>query len=140
MPNNIEPGFWSELGPWIAGAYGAMMTWAWKHTHGILKAKAEATTVDALTTSMQSKATVQDVLTLAGVVKDKAEGKELSEARRLLDQLFAHHREDSKAILEKISGVCSMHQMFTEKALEELGRRPTREECARTRCGDFRKS
>lgn len=38
-------------------------------------------------------------------------------------------REDTRKLFDEISKAMDLHNRFVEKALDELGKRPTREEC-----------
>lgn len=82
---------------WAVGALGAIGTWAWKHTHGLIKQKADVVTMDSLVARMETA--------------------------------LSNQREDNGRIFEKIDTITTTHANFVAKTIEELGKRPTREEC-----------
>jgi len=139
MPDK-DPATWEGIAAGLGAALSLISTWAWKHTHGVIKSKADAHVVSNIEKDVRTKADASTVSSLSTAVQDKASSAQLIEVTSTLNRMCKEHREDSQRIFDQISDVMSEHQKFTEKALEELGKRPTREECSRQRCGDFRKA
>lgn len=109
-----DPTMWKEIAAYFAAALSAVTAWAWKHTHGMVRDKADAKAVAALALEVKEKANVDFVNAIVGRI----------------DLIAQNQREDSKQVLGEIHQVTEAHSRFTEKVIEELGKRPTREERA----------
>lgn len=129
MPQN-DIGTLEAIAAWLAMALSAVTAWAWRHTHGLLKEKASAAVVNELGESVKEKAEGAAVVLLAAQIKEKADNARVMDVTERLERAFGNQREDNQRIFGEISRVAQAHQAFTEKVIEELGRRPTREECA----------
>lgn len=92
-----DPRFWEAIAAYLAAALASVSLWAWKHTHGLIKSKAEATTVESV------------------LIR--------------LEHALADQRLDNQRIFDRIDDVVTSHSNFAQQCVQELGKRPTREEC-----------
>lgn len=112
MPGTPDPSFWAEIAAYFAAALASISGWAWRHTNSLVKEKADGAAV----------------VTLAAEVKEKADDRRVESVASRLEVAFANQREDNQRIFQQISKVADSHTAFTERVIEALGSRPTREE------------
>lgn len=110
----IDLGFVLWLTGGLCTVIGVIVVWAWKHTHALIKTKAEE----------------RAITTLAAMVKEKADDSRVTFVVDRVEKMFSNQREDNNHVFSEIAKVADSHSRFTEKMIEELGKRPTREECA----------
>ena len=66
-----------------------------------------------------------------GVIGRKAESATVESLMQRIDRTFENHRQDTQRIYDEISDVSTSLRNHVEKVTEELGKRPTRDECQR---------
>ena len=113
MPQN-DPVTMEAVVSYLGAALASVTGWAWKHTHSLVKEKANAS----------------EVILLAASVKDKADSIRVDKLVDGITHLVDNQREDNNRIFDAITNVVETHTAFSQKMTEEMGRRPTREECS----------
>uniref|UniRef100_A0A6M3IW70 Uncharacterized protein n=1 Tax=viral metagenome TaxID=1070528 RepID=A0A6M3IW70_9ZZZZ len=103
MPQN-DPDLWKGLVAYLAAALSTVSLWAWKHTHGKISENTIA-------------------------IERKADSRSLDAVLARLDLALANQRHDNQRIFDQIQQVTETHSDFAQKCVEELGKRPTRDEC-----------
>lgn len=64
-----------------------------------------------------------------GLIGRKAEAATVESMVDRFDRAFQNQREDNQRIFDAIDRVTRSHSDFASKVMEELGKRPTRDEC-----------
>jgi len=131
MALSSDPTFWQWLTGGLATALGSMSLWVASVAHSSVKEKADAADVVTLAASVKVTADA-----LASDVRGKADSHAVTAILSRLDLIISNSREDSKRFFDKIDETNRTHALFAQKVMEEMGKRPTREEWCMTRKTD----